>query len=64
MAGGERHNLPFKEFIERGYFQVRQGSYEANGETRISHTPLITGKGEQWLTKKLIDFGILKATVA
>jgi phage antirepressor YoqD-like protein len=64
MAGGERHNLPFQEFIERGYFQVRQGSYEANGETRISHTPLITGKGEQWLTKKLIDFGILKATVA
>jgi len=64
MAGGERHNLPFQEFIERGYFQVRQGSYEANGETRISHTPLITGKGEQWLTKKLIDFGILKAIVA
>ncbi|EKO3451850.1 phage regulatory protein/antirepressor Ant [Vibrio fluvialis] len=64
MSGGERHNLPFQEFIDRGYFQVKQGSYEANGETRISHTPLITGKGEQWLTKKLIDCGILKATAA
>jgi anti-repressor protein len=61
MSGGERHNLPFQEFIERGYFQVRQGSYEANGEIRISHTPLITGKGEQWMINKLIDCGVLKA---
>jgi anti-repressor protein len=64
MSGGERHNLPFQEFIERGYFQVRQGSYEANGEIRISHTPLITGKGEQWVINKLIDCGVLKATAA
>jgi anti-repressor protein len=64
MSGGERHNLPFQEFIERGYFQVRQGNYEANGEIRISHTPLITGKGEQWVINKLIDCGVLKATAA
>lgn len=64
MTGGQRHNLPFQELIDRGYFQVKQGTYEANGETRISHTPLITGKGEQWLIRKLISCGILKATAA
>lgn len=64
MTGGQRHNLPFQELIDRGYFQVKQGTYEANGETRISHTPLITGKGEQWLIRKLISCGILKTTAA
>lgn len=61
MTGGDRHNLPYQEFIERGYFNVRQTSYEANEERRIGHTPLITGKGEQWLTRRLLDAGMLKA---
>ncbi|MBM7455201.1 phage antirepressor YoqD-like protein [Oceanisphaera litoralis] len=63
MTGGDRHNLPYQEYIERGYFTVRQSTYEANAETRISHTPLITGKGEQWLTRRLLAVGVLKAVV-
>ncbi|SHO54377.1 phage antirepressor KilAC domain-containing protein [Vibrio quintilis] len=59
MSGGCRHNLPFQKYIDLGYFQVRQGTYEARGEQRISHTPLITGKGEQWLTHKLVECGEL-----
>lgn len=61
MTGGERHNLPYQEYIERGYFTVRQSTYEANAEIRISHTPLITGKGERWLTGRLLDAGLLTA---
>jgi phage antirepressor YoqD-like protein len=61
MRGGDRHNLPKQEYIDRGYFQVRQTTYEANEETRIGHTPLITGKGEQWLTGRLLKEGVLKA---
>ena len=61
MGGnGLRRNLPFQEYMDRGYFAVRESHYEANGETRLSFTPLITGKGQQWLTGKLIDQGVLK----
>lgn len=61
MGGnGQRRNMPFQEYLDRGYFTVRESPYEANGETRLSFTPLITGKGQQWLTSKLIDLGVLK----
>ena len=61
MNGGNRHNLPFQEYIERGYFEVTERPYEVNDETRIAFTPLITGKGQQWLTQRLIASGHLKA---
>ena len=65
MGGnGHRRNLPFQEYLDRGYFSVRESHYEANGETRLSFTPLITGKGQQWLTTKLIEAGVLKGVAA
>lgn len=64
MTGGNRHNLPFQEYMERGYFEVREGTFDDHGETRLSFTPLITGKGQQWLTTKLISKGHLKAVAA
>ncbi|HED2373635.1 TPA: phage antirepressor KilAC domain-containing protein [Citrobacter freundii] len=59
ITGGQRHNLPMQRYIDRGYFAVRQGTYETNGEVRASFTTMLSGKGEQWLTKKLIAGGIL-----
>ncbi|MFJ5367533.1 phage antirepressor KilAC domain-containing protein [Pectobacterium punjabense] len=59
ITGGQRHNLPMQRFIGSGYFAVRQGTYETNGEVRASFTTMLTGKGEQWLTKKLIAGGVL-----
>ncbi|MGL6025673.1 MAG: phage antirepressor KilAC domain-containing protein [Vibrio sp.] len=64
MNRGASYNLPYQEYVERGYFTVKQGTYETNSETRISHTTMITGKGEIWLRKKLIDTGHLKAVAA
>ena len=61
MSRGDSYNLLYQEYVERGYFQVKQGTYETNSQKRISHTALITGKGEMWLRKKLIDTGHLKA---
>ncbi len=61
--GGD-HNLPFQAYIDRGYFSVKQGTYTAKDEERICNTALITGKGEVWLTKKLISLGVLKAVAA
>lgn len=64
MSSNSSYNLPYQEFVERGYFTVKQGTYETNSETRISHTAMITGKGEIWLRKKLIETGHLKAVAA
>lgn len=61
---GQSYNIPYQEFIDRGYFTIKQGTFETGEETRISHTPLITGKGEIWLQKKLLDAGYLKAVAA
>mgnify|MGYP000564764425 CR=1 FL=1 len=60
MQGGNSHNLPFQEYLERGYFTVAEVPYEVHGETRLGFQPLITGKGQQWLTRKLLDTGHLK----
>lgn len=64
MEGGNRHNLPLQEYIDRGYFSVRESTYETNGETRLSFTPLITGKVQQWLSGKLLSAGVLRAVAA
>lgn len=64
MSGGNRHNLPFQEYLERGYFTVAEKPYEVHGETRLGFQPLITGKGQQWLIKRLIDSGHLKGMAA
>lgn len=64
MSRGNRHNLPFQEYLDRGYFTVAEKPYEVHGETRLGFQPLITGKGQQWLTKRLIDSGHLKGMAA
>lgn len=64
MSRGDCYNLPYQDYVERGYFTVKQGTYETNSQTRISHTALITGKGEIWLRKKLLETGHLKAVAA
>jgi phage antirepressor YoqD-like protein len=64
MSRGDSYNLPYQQYVECGYFTVKQGTFETNSTTRISHTAMITGKGEIWLRKKLIDTGHLKAVAA
>ena len=48
------------QLIENGCFVVRQSTYGPEND-RIANTTLITGKGELWLTKKVIKAGVLKA---
>ncbi|WP_327790191.1 hypothetical protein [Vibrio anguillarum] len=46
--------------MDSGYFTVTQRPFVAGDETRISNTTVITGKGEIWLRKKLLDKGYLR----
>jgi phage antirepressor YoqD-like protein len=61
---GERWNLTMQEFVDRGYFATRESAFDSNGEKRISFTPLITGKGQQWLVERLIREGVLRGVAA
>lgn len=61
IAGGSRRNVPMQEYMDRGYFTLKETPVETNHGVQISFTAKITGKGQQWLTRKLIDAGVLKA---
>jgi len=61
IAGGSRRNVPMQEYMDRGYFTIKETAVNTNHGVHISFTTKITGKGQQWLTRKLIDDGVLKA---
>lgn len=46
-------NIPYQEFIERGYFEIRESTYTAHGETRLSYKTLVTGKGQLYIVTRL-----------
>lgn len=60
IAIGSRRNVPKQQYIDQGYFSVRETVIEGENP-RIALTTQITGKGQQWLTRKLLEAGVLKA---
>lgn len=58
-TAGSRYNTPYQKYLERGYFDVTESSYEANGETRASFTTHITGKGQLRITEALKECGMI-----
>lgn len=64
ISGCQGYNLPMQQYIDSGYFIVRQSTYGPEDDERIANTALITGKGELWLTNKLVKSGVLKAVAA
>lgn len=53
------HNMPYQNYIQAGYFTVRRTVFNTSHGRERGHTPLITGKGEVWLHRKLIQSGLL-----
>ena len=50
-----KNNVPYQVYMERGYFKVREGSYTVNGETKLYHKTLVTGKGQLYIIRKLLE---------
>lgn len=53
------HNLknkPSQQMIDSGYMKYKERTNERNGKTYITYTPLLTGKGQIWLIKKLLEY--------
>jgi anti-repressor protein len=54
QSGGDSHNLPYREYIERGYFRVIETHYEtADGETHIAYKTLVYQRGIDYIRKEL-----------
>lgn len=49
-------NKPTQMMLNSGYMTYHEGVQRRNGQTQIEYTPLLTGKGQIWLTKKLLEF--------
>ena len=60
MAFGARKNVPRQQYINAGYFTVKEVVLDDENGYQIRLTPQLTGKGQQWLTRKLPDAGLLK----
>ncbi|HDD8894161.1 TPA: phage antirepressor KilAC domain-containing protein [Escherichia coli] len=60
MAFGARKNVPRQQYINAGYFTVKEVVLDDENGYQIRLTPQLTGKGQLWLTRKLLDAGLLK----
>lgn len=47
-------NKPSQQMLDNGYMQYKENVNERKGKKYITYTPLLTGKGQIWLTKKII----------
>ena len=50
-------NIPYAEFMNRGYFRVVEGTYSNGGYSKIYQKTLITPKGQVYLQKRLNEVG-------
>lgn len=46
-------NIPYQEYIENGYFRVKESVYETNGQKRTYQQTFVTGKGQQYILSRL-----------
>ncbi len=51
---------PMQEFIERGYFEVVEGFKISKEKTFTYHTTKVTGKGQVYIIKKLLEESLLE----
>lgn len=49
----DRQNIPYQEYIDRGYFRIVEQKYEVHGEVRINIKTLVFQKGIDWIRKQL-----------
>ena len=48
-----KNNIPYQRYIESGYFQVKESTYETPYGTKTHQTTFVTGKGQIYITEKL-----------
>lgn len=52
---GREYNLPYQRYVEQGLFEVKESVQHTPKGDKLMTTVLITGKGQVYFTKKLIN---------
>lgn len=50
-------NLPYAEYLRRGYFEVRESTYSVGDRARVHLKSMVTPKGQAYLEKRLRGLG-------
>ncbi len=45
--------VEYQRYIERGYFSIREKTWQLGGEIRTYRQTLVTGKGQEFILRKL-----------
>lgn len=48
-----RNNIPYQRYIDGGYFQVKESTFETPYGTKTQQITFVTGKGQIYITEKL-----------
>jgi prophage antirepressor-like protein len=46
--------IPYQQYVDSGYFRVRESTYEMNGVDHLYSQTYVTGRGEVWIAKRLL----------
>ena len=52
-SGVEHHNVPYQQYLERGYFELITRPRPGGEQDRVSYTTRVTARGLAWLQKGL-----------
>lgn len=59
IKSGNDKNMPTQRSMERGLFEVKEGSYvDGDGVNRITRTTKVTGKGQLYFVNKFLARGV------
>ncbi len=47
-------NIPYQNFIERGYIKVKESVFDLYGEPKTYQQPMVTGRGQQYILARLM----------
>lgn len=56
MKTGESYNMPTQKSMERGLFEIKEGTYiNPDGSVRVTKTTKVTGKGQQYFINLFLE---------
>ena len=47
------NNIPYQRYINAGYFEVKESTYETPFGSKTQQTTYVTGKGQIYITEKI-----------
>ena len=51
-----KNNIPYQRYIDAGYFEVKESTYQTSDGVKTQQTTFVTGKGQVYIAEKLKKF--------